>query len=149
MGVMDTLVIRPLPMSRRSHLILAIAVPVICGGIGSLFSGTVALVLQLVGVPAGIYLAVRGYRWAVFVRPDAFVVRGLLRTRTIPRAAVVEVTFTPALRWRLPSGRRRSTPLVGLMEMGGYVLPAVRAHNSKAVAQLMSIVEGVGYGRGA
>jgi hypothetical protein len=47
----------------------------------------------------GVVLACRGYRLAVETRSNALTVRGMLRTRVIPRAAISEVTDYPAVVW--------------------------------------------------
>ncbi|MGW5775244.1 hypothetical protein [Streptomyces sp. NPDC003863] len=58
-------------------------------------------------------LAGRGYRAGVRCEAERLVVRGFVRTRVIPRAAVTDF---PAVRWTTPGGRRRWTPVTVFVE---------------------------------
>ncbi|MFB7515883.1 hypothetical protein [Streptomyces sp. NPDC056144] len=80
-------------------------------------------------------LAVRGYRLRVRYEAHRLVVRGYLRTRTIPRESVTSVTDFPAVRWTTPSGRRRWTPIMAfaVSESGPE---SMRAHNLRNTARL-------------
>lgn len=69
----------------------------------------------IVWLAACVLGAVRGYRLAVIITADAVVVRGLFRTRTIPRRSIVAITLGPALSWLDRSGRCRRTPIIVLM----------------------------------
>lgn len=65
---------------------------------------------------ACLVLAVRGFRAGVRCEARRLVVRGFVRTRVIPRAAVTGVTDFPAVRWTTPGGRRRWTPVTAFVE---------------------------------
>lgn len=104
----DTVLVQPMVATRfanavpgASVLIAAAAVPV------SWFTWLM--------VAAGGFLMIRGFRMAVLVDNQAVQVRGYLRTRTIPRSAVVSLSRLPALRWSGRSGRLRWTPLIMFM----------------------------------
>ena len=62
-------------------------------------------------------------------------VRGLLRTRSIPRTAVIEVTGFPALRWRSPGPLPGWTPIVAFMRRPG-ALTGVQQHNDEQLRRL-------------
>jgi hypothetical protein len=70
--------------------------------------------LAVTWIIASVVLAVRGYRMAVEVQPEEVVVRGLLRTWTVPRARIISVTDYATLVWRDSDGRVRSTPMLVL-----------------------------------
>ena len=71
--------------------------------------------LAIAWLAACVLGAVRGYRLAVIITANTVVVRGLFRTRTIPRRSIVAITLGPALSWLDRSGRRRRTPMTALM----------------------------------
>ena len=58
-----------------------------------------------------VVIAVRGYRLGVSCKDTELTVRGYLRTRTIPRGSITEITGFPAVRWTDPRGRGRWSPL--------------------------------------
>ncbi|AXG78159.1 hypothetical protein DVK44_11065 [Streptomyces paludis] len=99
---------------------------VVAGALGALWSEAAAVVGMLAVSPAVPVLAVRGYRAAVLCGGDRVRVRGLLRTRTISRAAITAVTDLPAIRWTDLSGRRRWTPVMALMSGGGEAAAVAR-----------------------
>jgi hypothetical protein len=93
---------------------------------------------RLVGVlvmAAGAVLAVRGWRVGVLYEPGAVAVRGFLRSRTIPRTDVIELTGFPALRWRTPGRLPGWTPIVAFMGSPG-VLPRIQRHNDEQLRRL-------------
>jgi len=69
------------------------------------------------------YVAVRGSRMGVRVRPDLIVVRGCLWTRTVGRGDTRGISrgFAPMLRWIDRFGRVRRSPLVMFMILPSYV----------------------------
>lgn len=83
----------------------------------------------------GAILAVRGYRLGVRCEADRLVVRGLLRTRVIPRRRIRAVTGFPAVRWVTGAGRVRWTPVTAFMSGGGE-LASVRAAKAQCLARL-------------
>jgi hypothetical protein len=97
-------------------------------GLALAFVGIVALAVMLpdyLGAPAILVwlfasaaAGVRYYRMAVEVSHDSVVVRGLLRTRTVPRPSVRAVSPYSMLEWRDATGRDRSTPIVLFMDWG-------------------------------
>ncbi|MET7476009.1 hypothetical protein ABZT17_16800 [Streptomyces sp. NPDC005648] len=70
----------------------------------SRLAGCLALLVCLV-------VAVRGYRLSVSCDDTDLTVRGFLRTRTIPRSGITEITDFPAVRWTDSSGRGHWSPL--------------------------------------
>ncbi|MEW2117394.1 hypothetical protein AB0945_19825 [Streptomyces sp. NPDC005474] len=58
-----------------------------------------------------VVIAVRGYWLSVTCENAELTVRGYLRTRTIPRSSITEITDLPAVRWTDPKGNRRWSPL--------------------------------------
>lgn len=113
---------------------------VVLGGFLPIVDGSVELLTigAVVGT-VGMWLAVRGYRVGVAVTPAAVIVRGYLWSRTVPRAAVVEVTGFPALRWQGSGPKLRWTPIVAFADFGG-VLPFVVEHGERQVSQLRRLV---------
>jgi len=83
----------------------------------------------------GAVLVVRGWRVAVLCEQDEVTVRGFLRTRTIPRTAVVELTGFPALRWRSPGPLPGWTPILAFMGSSG-VLARIQQHNDEQLRTL-------------
>ncbi len=74
-------------------------------------------------------LAIRGFRIGVICKNSDVTIRGLLWTRTIPRASITEITDFPAVRWLTPDGRKRWTPI--------YVFRS----NSRQLAKTMAMNE--------
>ncbi|MDQ0933654.1 hypothetical protein [Streptomyces turgidiscabies] len=58
-----------------------------------------------------VVIAVRGHRLSVTCENAELTVRGYLRTRTIPRSSITEITALPAVRWTDPKGNRRWSPM--------------------------------------
>ena len=85
--------------------------------------------LVLLGVP-GLVLTVRGYRLSAETRPGELVVHGYLRSRAIPRTAIVEVTDSSAVVWTDGNGRRRQTPILAFSTQPG-MLPSVAEHHAE------------------
>ncbi|SED51707.1 hypothetical protein [Streptomyces sp. TLI_105] len=109
----------PTPANRAANAALGLAL-----GLGSLAYGAeagtgwerAAVVVAVLG--CGI-LAVRGFRAGVRCEAERLVVRGFVRTRVIPRAAVTGVTDFPSVRWTSPRGRPRWTPVTVFAEVSG------------------------------
>jgi hypothetical protein len=105
------MIFRPLPATRVANAAPGLALAVL--GIAAISEATAAPQRFLGGALLAVsaIVAVRGYRMAVEVHENSVVVRGLLRTRTVPRAAIRSVTLYPAVRWQNRRGAARWTPL--------------------------------------
>ncbi|NNC12394.1 hypothetical protein HII28_10955 [Planctomonas sp. JC2975] len=118
----DSIVLRPLPVTRRGYLVGGLFVAVIgvflvvVGFVLGFSSGTVWLlaVLGVLLVAYGVVVAVRGQTVSVTLAPDAATVRGLLVTTTVPRAGIRRATNKPSLEWTDAAGREHSTRLIAL-----------------------------------
>lgn len=133
------MVLRPLLLSRLAPLLLL-------AGLGYLAAASVqrddrmlAGLLVVALLPVG-YFVVRAFGARVTCGPDTVAVHGYLRTRQVPRAAVVEVTGGPwpALRWR-DGGAVRST-LLSPFAMASVSAPFVAAHNARSLRRLADCV---------
>ena len=62
-------------------------------------------------VALGVGLAVRGYNLSVSTRSGELTVHGFLRTRTIQRAEIAEITDSATVVWIGSNGRRHRTPI--------------------------------------
>jgi hypothetical protein len=83
----------------------------------------------------GAVLVVRGWRIAVLCEQRQVTVRGFLRTRTIARTAVIELTGFPALRWRSRGPLPGWTPIVAFMGSPG-ALAGIQQHNDEQLRTL-------------
>ena len=72
---------------------------------------------------------------AVETRAQSVVVRGALRTVTVPRAAIREVTDYPAIVWTKADGNRRWTPVTAFVTPASALGP-VRGHHRECVSRL-------------
>ena len=130
--------LKPLLAARASHAVLG-AVAGICGlGVwqdDGLMPEPVATVLAAALVGLGALVVVRSMRMGVECRNGAVRVRGLLLSRTVPRASIEDITPFPALRWRDSDGRRRWTPLVFLMD-SSRGSDSFRRHNAGELTRL-------------
>jgi hypothetical protein len=95
-------------------IVLVVCGPLFAMPIVATLPNAVGETLAIAWIVASVVLAVRGYRMAVEVRPHDVVVRGLLRTWTVPRAGIISVTEYATLVWRDADGRAHSTPMVVL-----------------------------------
>lgn len=140
-------VLRPLLVTR-----LANTLPGLWGGcFGAAASATylplyTGLPAALLVFAAGVIVAVRGYLMAVEVDANWVTVRGLFRSRRVPRSALqvatgfpaprwVSVTRCPALAWVSPTGRPRWTPLIMFMNAPRQ-LKKISEHNRRSIATL-------------
>jgi hypothetical protein len=90
----------------------------------------VCLVLMVSAV-----ITVRGYRLSVSCKNSEMTVRGYLRTRTIPRSSITEITDFPAARWTDPSGRRRWSP-IWVFHVGPHETARITASKNRNIATL-------------
>jgi hypothetical protein len=127
----------PLPLTKLAHASLGVAAMPF--GIGLWVDGfapePVARTLAAVLLGVGSVIAVRGLRIGVECRDGTVRVRGLLRTRVVPKASIEEVTSLPALRWRDSAGRRQWTPIVFLGDSPGAFSHS-RRHNAAELNRL-------------
>ena len=105
------MLLTPLPLTKLAHASLGVAaVPI---GVGLWVDGfapePVVRALAAVLVSIGAVVAVRSLRIGVECWDGGVRVRGVLRTRLVPRSSIEEVTSFPALWWRDSAGRRRWT----------------------------------------
>jgi hypothetical protein len=127
----------PLPLTKLAHASLGVAA--MGFGVGLWVDGFTpeliarALAAALLGV--GAVIAVRSLRIGLECRDGVVRVRGLLRTRVVPRATIEEITGLPALRWRDSEGRRRWTPIVFLSDSPG-AFSHFRRHNAAELDRL-------------
>lgn len=99
-----------------------------------------AVAILVAAAVAGVTVMVRGYRMGVTVTAEKVVVRGLLRSRTVPRDRVVGLTRLPALRWRSASGRLRWTPITAFID-SSQALPFVQQRNDASVRRLRYLLD--------
>ncbi|MFJ4847825.1 MULTISPECIES: hypothetical protein [unclassified Streptomyces] len=97
--------------------------------------GTLSRLVATAAAIAFAVLAVRGYRLDVTYAHTRMVVRGYLRTRTVDRARVTDITDFPAVRWTAHNGRSRWTPLTALMTSPGGT-SATRLRKERALVRL-------------
>ena len=132
-------ILRPSPTNR-----LANAFPGVCLialSVLSLVLGTGSeRALVLLGAP-GLILTVRGYRLSAEARRGVLTVHGYLRSRAIPRTAIVEVTDSSTVVWTDGSGRRRRTPILAFSTQPG-MLPGVVKHHAECRRQLQRWARG-------
>lgn len=138
-GDTTCVILRPSQMNR-----LANAFPGLC----SVALSLVPLVLGsgferalVAGVVPGVILAVRGYRLSAETAQGQLVVHGYLRSRAIPRTAIVEVTDSSTVLWMDSSGKRRGTPILAFNTQPG-TLPSVADHHAACRARLRKWVRG-------
>lgn len=134
------MILRPHPAYRRVNagvqlVLVAIGIVVAIGGLRG--AGRPVAIAAVLG--AGAWLLVRGLRRGVVVTGEQVIVRGMLRSRTIPRGAVVAVTGhpprVPAIAWVDGTDRRRVTPLVMFADPQ-VLLVAVKQHNRNMINNL-------------
>src|SRR4051812_40622458 len=127
--------LQPLPVARAGNATLGACVAVF--GVLLVLDAAFAAA-RLAGVVVAVMGAVRvvrGWRVAVLCEQGEVPVRGLLRTRSIPRTAVIELTGFPALRWRSPRPLPGWTPIVAFMRSPG-VLAGIHQHNDEQLRRL-------------
>lgn len=130
--------LRPLLVSRIAGLVPGILVASFAWPLAEDLTGYAAFAI-LAPLAGGGLLAVRGYRTLVSLEQDRIVVRGLLWSRTIPRAQVVAITGYPALKWRRSSGHYIYTPLTMFTNAGA--LRVIEAHNEACLDRLADLVQ--------
>jgi hypothetical protein len=86
-------------------------------------------------IPVGALVAVRGYRLGVETHQASVQVRGMLRTRSIPRGAIQQITDCPAIAWTDTTGRARWTPVTAFITPGRTLTP-IASHHADCVKQL-------------
>ncbi|MFI6316649.1 hypothetical protein ACIBG8_03980 [Nonomuraea sp. NPDC050556] len=107
-----------------------------------LYAGVIAGVLEGVEIPdmvagvgmimiwaASLFLAVRAWRLAIVCLPDRIVIRGYLRSRSVPISRIVKITDAawPELRWEGRTAGFRSMYLTPLI-IPSWSLPIVKKH---------------------
>jgi hypothetical protein len=133
---MPSTILRPLRISRFANCtpgVCATVIGALAGGDDSL--GPVGWVLAMILIPAGTLLAVRGYRLSVRCDHTTITVYGLLRTRTILKASIIEITPFPAVRWQAPTGPLRWTPVSAFAESFSP-FSVIREHNERSISRL-------------
>jgi hypothetical protein len=86
-------------------------------------------------IPFGIVLALRGYRMGAETRAGSLTIRGLLRTRAIPRDAITEISDFPAIVWTDLVGQRRWSPVLAFHTPQG-ALSGIAEHHAACVERL-------------
>ena len=74
-------------------------------------------------------------------RQVELVVHGYLRSRAIPRSAIVEVTDSSSVIWTDAGGRKRRTPILAFSAQPG-MLPTVAEHHAECRRQLQRWARG-------
>ena len=82
-----------------------------------------------------VIIAVRGYRLSVTCENAELTVRGYLRTRTIPRSSISEITDLPAVRWTDPKGNRHWSPM-WVLQRGSGEIAGLTASKERQIAAL-------------
>lgn len=131
--------LRPLPITRIANGAPGFALALPAFWVAARVPVSMSLAVALPWLAVSAVGVVRGYRMSVTVTDDTVVVRGLLRSRTLPRGCVCGVTFIPAVRWRSASGRLRWTPVTAFADLGGS-LASVSRHNDACVERLVSLL---------
>jgi hypothetical protein len=95
----------------------------------------------LVGVVAGVTLAIRSYRIGVWIEGDKVIVRGYFWTRTIRREAVIDAGegLTPFILWRDAKGKVRRTRVTAF-ENGPFQFQSYSDHNAQCLHDLLRIL---------
>lgn len=131
------MLLTPLPLTKLAHASLGVAAVAI--GVGLWGDGfapePVARALAALFSGIGAVVAVRSLRIGVECRDGSVRVRGLLRSRLVPRASIEGVTDFPALRWRDSAGRERWTPIAFLGDSPGAFSHYTR-HNAAELDRL-------------
>ena len=138
---MDTtgVVLRPTVTNRVANAFPGVCVMAL--SVLPLFLGSGAeLALVLVAIP-GLVLAVRGYRASAEARQGELVVHGYLRSRAIPRSAIVEVTDSSSVIWTDAGGRKRRTPIMAFSTQPG-MLTSVAEHHAECRRRLQRWARG-------
>ena len=89
----------------------------------------------VVAVVVGLILVARGYRLGARCENQMLIVRGLLRSRRIPKTSIREITDFPAVRWSRNPRRMTWTPIIAFAEPG-RVIPPVETRNDEAIDAL-------------
>jgi hypothetical protein len=128
-------ILRPLRITRFANGVPGVFIVLMTLGLGSGRPVPLSWLPTVILLAVGVVLAVRGYRMGVRYDDTAVTVYGLLRTRVILKASIVEITPFPAVRWRAASGRLRWTPVTAFLE-SSRGLRFVNAHNQRCVDHL-------------
>ncbi|MBO3747966.1 PH domain-containing protein [Streptosporangiaceae bacterium NEAU-GS5] len=97
----------------------------------------VGIVLLFASAPV---LAVRAWRFAVVCSPDRIVVRGYLRSRTVPIAQVIDVESDSTLVWSDDSGEQRRTA-IRAFRLPNRALRPLRAHAAESLGRLSAWID--------
>ena len=147
------------PMVYRPHVETRIA----CGlpglGLAAVVTGTAAdqpnpasVTVAVLTAACGVVLAIRSARMAVVVDGPVVTVRGMLRTRVIPRGAVealldadiaVFLSQIPTLYWCEAAGQPKRTGLWMFGEPGREICD-VTGHNRRTISHLRTTL-GIGH----
>ena len=136
-----SLVFRPLVETRIACALPGLVIAVAASAAAR--TDVVLLTMIAVVVGLGVVLAVRGYRMAVIVAGRVVTVRGLLRSRVIPRAAVealrgdvfLLLADAPTLSWHDETGKVHRTRLWMFGEPGRQFAD-VTGHNRRSIDNL-------------
>jgi hypothetical protein len=138
-------VLRPLAVTRRGYaagglFVAAIGVFLVLVGFVVGFASSFVWLLAVMGALLfgyGVVVSVRGSSLSVTLGDDTAVVRGLVRTTTVPRASILRATNKPSLEWTDASGRARSTRITALaLGNRASTAPAVVKHVDGAYEEL-------------
>ena len=126
--------LRPLVIARFGHSLGAIAFGAGASNLwvdGNALSSTAAVA----GMSACFVTFVRSGFMKVVLEDDSVLIRGLLWSRRIPRAAITGVSNLPAVRWRDQAGRGHWSPILWMMT-GGRTLEFINRHNREQLKRL-------------
>ena len=98
-------------------------------GAEPLILGIAALVVAL-----SVFLALRSFRMGVRYGAEGIEVRGLVRSRRIPRDQIIRITDFPAVRWQSATGKARWTPIFAFYGVGQ--LASIERYNQFCILRL-------------
>lgn len=83
--------------------------------------------LVFLAVP-GLILTVRGYDLSAETRQGKLTVHGYLRSRTVPRSAIIEITDSSTVVWTDGKGRSHRTPIWAFSTQPGMLTSVAKRH---------------------
>ncbi|MFC0629487.1 hypothetical protein [Kribbella deserti] len=131
--------LRPLLVSRIVNLLPGLTVAVLGAVYGISDRGVFAVIVAVLAVAAGGWLAVRGYHLGARLDDDAIEVRGLFRTQRVDRERIDSITDLPGLVWKDDAGRKHWTPIIAFArEDSAPLFKSVIKHNQQMVEQIQA-----------
>jgi len=127
------MILRPLPISRVSNAVPGL---LLAAAAWPFMSDAHRQAWLRWGITCvGLALAIRGFRIGVTCQGDRATVRGFLRSRTINRNQITELTELPSIVWRDEKGKEHSSPVLAVMA-SGRLLPRYQRHSDECTKRL-------------